>query len=98
MRVRQAEVTGVVAEVPDPVRDAGQPDAALQELPGRHTGPVAAGAWPGLLLPGQEVERADEPLRLRRREGGVAGQAEAAFSGGRRRDDDGGEAEENQEA
>ena len=73
VRVRQSKVTGVVAEVPDPVGDAGKPDAALQELPGRHTGPVAAAlAWPRLLLPWQEVERADEPLRLRRREGGEA--------------------------
>ena len=84
----------MVAEVPNPVGHAGQPDAPLQELPRRHTGPVAAA-----LLLGQEVERADEPLRLRRREGGVAGQAEASFSGGhRRRDGDGGEAEENREA
>lgn len=94
--VWQAEVTGVVAEVGDPIGHAGQPDTPLQELPRRHTGCTAGTAHARLL--GQEVERADEPLGLRRREGGVAGQAQGVFTVARRRRRDGGEAEENQEA
>ena len=85
----------MVAEVLDPVGRTGQPHPPLQELPRRHSGAIAGDGRPCLL--GQEVERADESLGLRRREAGAAGQTEGVFSGGRHRDG-GGEAEENQEA
>jgi hypothetical protein len=86
--VWEAEVAGVVAEVVDPLRQAGQRDPALQELPGRHAG-RGAGGGPGLL--GQEVEGADETLRLCRREAGAAGQLEGVRRGG-------GEAEQDEDA
>lgn len=86
----EAEVAGVVAEVVNSVGQAGQRHPALQELPGSDAEDAIGGAS-GPSLPGQEVERADEPLRLRGREAGVGGQLE-------RVDGRGGEAEEDEEA
>lgn len=86
VRVGEAVVAGVVAEVADPLGEPGQRDPPLKQLAGRHAGDIPGAGWPGLL--GQQVERADEPLGLRRGELGVAGQPEPLRAGGGGEDDD----------